>query len=167
MLSITITLYVPANKLSRSSVSSLSPTPSLSQSNVNGLVPPKILISIVPEESSKQSKSSEIPEMVNTPGSRTSTDKAAIQPVERSLIMTEYVPADKLDKSSVSSLSPTPSLSQSMVYELDPLIVKSIEPLELPLQSTSVTTALKVGAFTFVIDNTSLLEQLLSSVTVI
>ena len=54
-----------------------------------------------------------------------------------------------------------------MVYELDPLIVKSIEPLELPLQSTSVTTALKVGAFTFVIDNTSLLEQLLSSVTVI
>ena len=42
-----------------------------------------------------------------------------------------------------------------------------IEPLVLPLQSISVTTALKVGAFTFVMDNTSLLEQLLSSVTVI
>ena len=59
-------------------------------------------------------------------------------------------------------MSPTPSISQSTVYELVPETVKSNSPLLFPLQSTSVTTIESVGALALAIGKTADFEQLLS-----
>ena len=146
----------------------IKPLPGLiiDQEGTNEPVPPESEMIELPLPKPKQVTWVLISVIPIVSGSFTSSLKAATHPVERSLIMTEYVPGPKPDKSSTSSLSPTPSISQSTVYELVPETVKSNSPLLFPLQSTSVTTIESVGALALAIGKTADFEQLLSSVTV-
>ena len=98
-------------------------------------------------------------------GSIISSLNTETHPVDKSLTVTEYVLAVKFVKSSGSYASPTPSLSQSTVYELVPVIVKSIAHLyfhysQYWLQQLLMLVHLHNNG------KTSLLVQLLSSVTV-
>ena len=77
------------------------------------------------------------------------------------------MPAAKAIRSSLSSLSPTPSLSQSIIKGPVPVIVRSMVPSSSPIQSTSVVVADKIGPVKSEIATTILSIQLLSSVTVI